>query len=662
MRRNTIVTILVVLAVAYVFYMIPRLATEPTRVKEYEYYTDFYDDFVAGNLETVEVITGQTAEGKFKEDAPGDFDRYTVKVPPDQELLARLQDAAEANDLDVKIAAKDLSLFERVLTSAGVYLLPIALLVIFWLFMMRQMNSSRGQALNFGRSKARMVGDQWERVTFDDVAGMEEVKEELEEVAAFLKQPERFRRLGAKIPRGVLLVGPPGCGKTLLARAVAGEAGVAFFYMSGSDFVEMFVGVGASRVRDLFEQAKAHLPAIIFIDELDAVGRLRGAGLGGGHDEREQTLNALLVEMDGFDPADDVILLAATNRPDILDPALLRPGRFDRQIVVPMPDVKERREILEIYVADKRIADDVDLELLARRSVGFSGADIENMVNEAALLAGRKDKDLIEREDFDEAVERTIAGPERKSRVIQENERKILAYHEAGHALVGQLLTDFDPVYKVTILPRGMSLGYTISLPEDDRYITSKQQMLNRMTQALGGRAAEELVIGEIHTGAHQDLKVVSQIARAMVTEYGMSDMLGPITYGKKSQQVFLGKDIGEERNYSEAIAEQIDQAVREIADDCYAKARELLSAHRDELDLLVEKLLEHESLERKDVEALIEHGVMASELEEQQGEEQAEDADEDTAPGGVVQTPPEAAGKPERGTLPPGLPEPDTP
>ncbi|MFO8079770.1 MAG: ATP-dependent zinc metalloprotease FtsH, partial [Armatimonadota bacterium] len=559
MRRNTIVTILVVMAVAYVFYMIPRLATEQTRVKEYEYYTDFYDAFTAGHLETLEVITGQTAEGEFKEDAPEEFERYTVKVPPDEELLARLQTAKEEHGLDVKIAAKDLGLLERILTSAGVYILPLALLVIFWLFMMRQMNSSRGQAMNFGRSQARMVGDQWDRVTFDDVAGMHEVKEELEEVVAFLKEPERFRKLGAKIPRGVLLVGPPGCGKTLLARAVAGEAGVAFFYMSGSDFVEMFVGVGASRVRDLFEQAKAHLPAIVFIDELDAVGRLRGAGLGGGHDEREQTLNALLVEMDGFDPADDVILLAATNRPDILDPALLRPGRFDRQIVVPTPDVKERAEILRIYVKDKRIGDDVDIELLARRSVGFSGADIENMVNEAALLAGRKDKELIEREDFDEAVERTIAGPERKSRVIQEDERKILAYHEAGHALVGQLLTDFDPVYKVTILPRGMSLGYTISLPEDDKYITSKQQMLNRMTQALGGRAAEELVIGEIHTGAHQDLKVVSQIARSMVTEYGMSDSLGPITYGKKSQQVFLGKDLGEERNYSEAIAEQID-------------------------------------------------------------------------------------------------------
>jgi len=660
MRRNGIVTLLVIAAVVYVFVMIPKLTTPQVKVKDYEYYTDFYDAFIGGEIATVEVVTGQSASGEFKEGAEGDFDRYTVRVPPDEEFQARLQAVNEERKLGVKIAAKDIGMGERILAIAGTYLLPLVLLILFWLFMMRQMNNRSGQALNFGRSQARMVGDHWERVTFDDVAGMYEVKEELEEVVAFLKQPERFRKLGAKIPRGVLLVGPPGCGKTLLARAVAGEAGVAFFYMSGSDFVEMFVGVGASRVRDLFDQAKAHLPAIVFIDELDAVGRLRGAGLGGGHDEREQTLNALLVEMDGFDPADDVILLAATNRPDILDPALLRPGRFDRQIVVPMPDVKERREILDIYVTDKHISDDVDLDLLARRSVGFSGADIENMVNEAALLAGRKDKELIEREDFDEAIERIIAGPERKSRVIQDDERRILAYHEAGHALVGQLLTDFDPVYKVTILPRGMSLGYTISLPEDDSYITSKQQMIDRMTQALGGRAAEELVIGEIHTGAHQDLEVVSRIARAMVTEYGMSESLGPITYGKKTGPVFLGKDIAEERNYSEAVAEQIDQAVRQIVDRCYDRARELLGGHVPELDLLVEKLLEFESLDRADVEALLEHGVMASELVADEPVE--EPADEDTGAGTPVPAPPKAERKAERGAIPPGVPEPGTP
>ena len=660
MRRNSIVTILVVAAVVYVFVMIPRLTTEQVKVKEFEYLTDFDEAFRAGEIATVEVIAGQSAGGEFAPDASEDYERYTVNPPPDEEFVARLMAMKEELGLDVRIAAKELGMGERILAIAGTYLLPLALLVLFWLFMMRQMNSTRGQALSFGRSQARMVGDHWERVTFDDVAGMYEVKEELEEVVAFLKQPERFRKLGAKIPRGVLLVGPPGCGKTLLARAVAGEAGVAFFYMSGSDFVEMFVGVGASRVRDLFDQAKAHLPAIIFIDELDAVGRLRGAGLGGGHDEREQTLNALLVEMDGFDPADDVILLAATNRPDILDPALLRPGRFDRQIVVPMPDVKERREILDIYVQGKHISEDVDLDLLARRSVGFSGADIENMVNEAALLAGRKDKDRIEREDFDEAIERIIAGPERKSRVIQEDERRILAYHEAWHALVGQLIVDYDPVYKVTILPRGMSLGYTISLPEDDRYIISKQQMIDRMTQALGGRAAEELVVGEIPPGAHQDIEVVSRIARAMVTEYGMSDALGPIQYGKKTGPVFLGKDLAEERNYSEAIAERIDQAVREIVDSCYDRARDLLTGHRAELDLLVEKLLERASLDRADVAALLEHGVMAAELAEQQKAEAP--AGDDTGTPKPVEAPPKAERKPERGAIPPGLPEPGTP
>ncbi len=658
MRRNTIVTILVILAVGYVFYMIPRLAMEQDRVLEYEHYTDFWEDFTEDKLATVTVVHGREAKGQFADDAGVEYDSFTVRVPADPELVTKLQHTRDERELAVRIAVDDPGLAERILAGAGMYILPLLLLVVFWIFIVRQMNTSRGQAMNFGRSQAKMIGDHWERVTFDDVAGMHEVKEELEEVVAFLKQPERFRRLGAKIPRGVLLVGPPGCGKTLLARAVAGEAGVSFFYMSGSDFVEMFVGVGASRVRDLFEQAKAHLPAIIFIDELDAVGRLRGAGLGGGHDEREQTLNALLVEMDGFDPNDDVILLAATNRPDILDPALLRPGRFDRQIVVPTPDVKERAEILSIYVRDKEIDDDVELDILARRSVGFSGADLENMVNEAALLAGRKNKDIISREEFDEAMERIIAGPERKSRVINDEERKILAYHEAGHALVGTQLPGFDQVYKVTILPRGMSLGYTINLPEDDRYMTSKQEMLNRMIQALGGRAAEELVMGEIHTGARQDLEVVSKTARAMVTEYGMSTDLGPITYGKKSEQVFLGKDIAEERNYSEAIAQRIDEAVREIVDGCYERARQILRDNREALDLLVDMLLEHETLEREDVEALIEHGMMASELEEQQDQEVSEETPQTGDSAGETG---KAAGG-GRGTIPRGLPEPETP
>ncbi|MGC9318305.1 MAG: ATP-dependent zinc metalloprotease FtsH [Armatimonadota bacterium] len=656
MRRNMIVTILVLGVIVYVFYMIPRLNTGQNELREYDHYSQFYDDFVAGHVAEVTVVNGEELEGEFKPDAPGGYERFVVSVQG-EDVMNTLMAAKQEHELDTAIGAEPMRLSDRILTIAGTYLLPLVIIILFWLFMVRQMNSTRGQALNFGRSQARMVGDHWERVTFDDVAGMHEVKEEMQEVVAFLKEPERFRKLGAKIPRGVLLVGPPGCGKTLLARAVAGEAGVAFFYMSGSDFVEMFVGVGASRVRDLFEQAKDHLPAIIFIDELDAVGRLRGAGLGGGHDEREQTLNALLVEMDGFDPNDDVILLAATNRPDILDPALLRPGRFDRQIVVPMPDVKERQEILNIYIQDKRVADDLDLEVLARRSVGFSGADIENMVNEAALLAGRKDKDVIESEDFDEAIERIIAGPERKSRVISEEERKVLAYHEAGHALVGYMLPDFDSVYKVTILPRGMSLGYTISLPEDDRYITSKTEMHNRMTQALGGRAAEELVLGEIHTGAHQDLEVVSKIARAMVTEYGMSEDLGPITYGRKTGPVFLGKDLAEERNYSEAVAKKIDDAVRAIVDGAYERANAILAEHREELDLLVEKLLEHETLDRDDVEALLEHGVMAEELGEE-AEAEAEEAEEQPAEPAAT----EEATRKQPGTIPPGMPEPETP
>jgi len=433
----------------------------------------------------------------------------------------------------------------------------------------------------------------------------------LQEIVEFLRDPERFRAIGAKIPRGVLLVGPPGCGKTLLARAVAGEAGVAFFYISGSDFVEMFVGVGASRVRDLFNQAKQHLPAIIFIDELDAVGRLRGAGLGGGHDEREQTLNALLVEMDGFDPNSDIIILAATNRPDILDPALLRPGRFDRRVVVPNPDYKERLAILELYIKDKPMAPGVDIESLAKRTPGFSGADLEALVNEAALLAARKRQKQITMTDLDEAIERVLAGPERRSRVLSEKERRIVAYHEAGHALVGSLLPDFAPTYKVTILPRGMAMGYTISLPEEDRYLSSRTELINQMTQALGGRVAEEIVFGDITTGAANDLERVTEVAREMVTEFGMSEKLGPITYGRKHGPVFLGKEFAEERNYSEEAARLIDTEIRNLVDHCYTRARELVLEKRDRLDLLAQALLERETLTQEEVQSLVEHGVL---------------------------------------------------
>ncbi len=611
MRRNTIVTLVMLGTLVYIIYLIPQLSKEQSRIKKYDYVSEFMDDFVAGHIAQVKVTANYEAQGKFKSSAVEGYTDFVVEVPADPEFVDKLMALNDSKGLGVQIGAPRMSMWDKVMAVGGPFLLPLLLLGVFWVFMMRQMNNSRGQAMSFGRSGARMLNDNLERVTFDDVAGMLEVKEELQEVVEFLKSPEQFRALGAKIPRGVLLVGPPGCGKTLLARAVAGEAEVSFFYLSGSDFVEMFVGVGASRVRDLFQQAKAQKPSMIFIDEMDAVGRLRGAGIGGGHDEREQTLNALLVEMDGFEAKDDVILLAATNRPDILDPALLRPGRFDRQIVVPMPNVAERREIFDIYVKDKPVDEVVDLDMMARRSVGFSGADIENIVNEAALLAARNKKAHVEPEDFDEALERVIAGPERKSRVISEDDRRVLAYHEAGHALVGYLIPGFDEVYKVTILPRGQSLGYTISLPEAARYIMGKQEMLDRMAQALGGRAAEELVLNNFHTGAAQDIEMVSQMARAMVTEYGMTDELGPITYGRKTGPIFLGRDFAEERNYSEDIAGRIDETIRKIVDECYDHALTLLRESRDKLDLLVDNLLEYETLDQEQVTALMETGAL---------------------------------------------------
>ncbi len=614
MRRNTIVSLVMLGTLAYIFYLIPQLSKEQSRMKKYDYVSEFMDDFEAGHIAQVKVTANYEAKGEFKLDAVENYTDFVVEVPTDPEFVDKLMAINNEKQLGVHIGAPRLSTWDKIMAVGGTFMLPLLLLGLFWVYMMRQMNNSRGQAMSFGRSGARMHGDNLERVTFDDVAGMQEVKEELQEVVEFLKSPEQFRSLGAKIPRGVLLVGPPGCGKTLLARAVAGEAEVSFFYLSGSDFVEMFVGVGASRVRDLFVQAKAHLPAMIFIDEMDAVGRLRGAGVGGGHDEREQTLNALLVEMDGFEAKDDVILLAATNRPD------------------------------------KPVDEGVDLDLMARRSAGFSGADIENMVNEAALLAARHKKVEIEPEDFDEALERIIAGPERKSRVISEDDRRVLAYHEAGHALVGYLIPDFDDVYKVTILPRGQSLGYTINLPEDDRYIMGKQEMLDRMTQALGGRAAEELVLDDIHTGAHQDIEMVSQMARAMVTEYGMTDELGPIAYGKKTGPVFLGKDFAEERNYSEDVASRIDATVRGLVDECYERALTLLRDANDKLDLLVDNLLEHETLDKEQVTALMETGMLPVEAA---AEEASDDGDEPT-----VETP---TGEPEAERVPPpGLPDPD--
>jgi len=637
-------------AMAYAFYMIPKLSQKAQTRYTYEHNTEFYKDFMGEKFEEVTLISRERAEGKFKVGQKQPYTTFQATIPWDETLAMKLVEIAPEG---TEVATSTGGWSEKLLTAALSVFPFLLIIVIFYLFLMRQMRANGGQALSFGRSQAKTVTDSFPRVTFDDVAGMEEVKEELEEVVEFLREPEKFRALGAKIPRGVLLVGPPGCGKTLLARAVAGEAGVDFFYMSGSDFVEMFVGVGASRVRDLFEQAKENRPAIVFIDELDAVGRLRGAGLGGGHDEREQTLNALLVEMDGFDPNDDIILLSATNRPDVLDPALLRPGRFDRHIVVPVPNVAEREAILRIYTKDKPIAEDVDLKLLARRTPGFSGADIENLVNEAALLAARRDKEAVEMVEFDEAIERVIAGPERKSRVIKEEERKVLAYHEAGHGLVGSLLPDFDKTYKVTILPRGQTLGYTISLPEDDRYLMSRTEMMNHMTQALGGRAAEEIIIGDVTTGAANDLEKVSEIARAMVTEYGMSEDLGPLTYGKKHGPVFLARDLSEERNYSEDIARQIDAEVRRIVEECYGRAKQMISERRETLDERVEALLEKETLNREEVEAIINTGQLPAQAEEPA---QAGPAESVTA---AADEPAERAA-PE--AMPPGLPDPQRP
>lgn len=483
---------------------------------------------------------------------------------------------------------------------------PYVLLFLFFLLILRQAQAGGSQAFSFGRSRAKIVDDKRPKVTFNDVAGIDEAVEEVQEVVEFLKYPQKFQSLGARIPKGVLLLGPPGAGKTLLGRAIAGESGVPFYYISGSDFVEMFVGVGASRVRDLFEQAKRSSPCIVFIDEIDAVGRQRGAGLGGGHDEREQTLNQLLVEMDGFEPNTGVILLAATNRPDVLDPALLRPGRFDRQIVVDKPDLKGRRDILEVHSRGKPFSSDVDLDIIARSTAGFCGADLENLLNEAALLAARLDKKTIEMEDLEEAIERVIAGPERKSRVIIDKEKIMLAYHEGGHALVAKIIPHTDPVHKVTILPRGMALGYTLHLPEEDRHLVTRSKLLSDMTVLLGGRIAEELRFNEMSTGAADDLKKVTEIAHRIVCEYGMSKNLGPRTFGKKQKQIFLGRDIYEDRNYSEEIAKKIDEEIKKIVEERYNIAREVIENNMDKLKKIVDILLEKEVIEKEELDKIV--------------------------------------------------------
>src|SRR4249919_2589955 len=484
-------------------------------------------------------------------------------------------------------------------------LIPFILIGGLLIFMMRQAQGSNNQALSFGKSRARMFSGDKPTITFADVAGQEEAKQDLTEVVEFLKFPDKFAALGARIPRGVLLVGPPGTGKTLLSRAVAGEAGVPFFSISGSEFAEMFVGVGASRVRDLFDQAKKSAPCIVFVDEIDAVGRQRGAGLGGSHDEREQTLNQILVEMDGFDTNTNVIVVAATNRPDVLDPALLRPGRFDRQVILDRPDMKGRTEILKVHTKGKPLDKTVDVEALARRSPGFSGADLANLVNEAAILSARRNKKVIGMSEFQEALERIVAGPERKSRIISDAEKAIIAYHEGGHAVVQRILPKCDPVAKVTIISRGMALGYTMALPQEDRYLQSKTEFEDKIAGLLGGNVSEKLIFGDTTTGASNDIEKATDLARRMVTEFGMSERLGPLAFGKRDELVFLGREIGEQRNYSDDIAKQIDEEIRAIIDHAYARAMDVLVTHRDKLNALAEKLVAEETVDSEGFEAL---------------------------------------------------------
>ncbi|GED33439.1 ATP-dependent zinc metalloprotease FtsH [Brevibacillus centrosporus] len=489
-------------------------------------------------------------------------------------------------------------------------IIPFVIIFILFFFLLNNAQGGGSRVMNFGKSRAKLYNEEKKRVTFDDVAGADEEKAELEEVVEFLKDPRKFNAVGARIPKGVLLVGPPGTGKTLLARAVAGEAGVPFFSISGSDFVEMFVGVGASRVRDLFENAKKNAPCIIFIDEIDAVGRQRGAGLGGGHDEREQTLNQLLVEMDGFGGNEGIIMVAATNRPDILDPALLRPGRFDRQITVDRPDIKGREAVLKVHARNKPLGEDVKLDVIARGTSGFTGADLENLLNEAALLTARKNKKQINMVEVDEAIDRVIAGPAKKSRVVSEDERRLVAFHEAGHTIIGYHLRNAEMVHKVTIIPRGQAGGYTVMLPKEDRFFATKTDLLDKIVGLLGGRVAEELVLGDISTGAHNDFQRATAIARSMITEYGMSK-LGPMQFGKSQGQVFLGRDYGSERNYSDQIAYEIDQEMQNIINECYAKCTDLLTKHRDQLDLIANTLLRVETLDADQIRQLIETGRM---------------------------------------------------
>ena len=593
-----------------------------SRVQDREIsYTEFISEVekgaVAGVVIRGQQISGTNASGvPFKTFAPNDAD--LIKILRSHGVTIKAKPAVES------------PWYMTVLVSW----FPMILLIAVWIFFMRQMQGGGGKAMSFGKSRARLLSDQSAKVTFEDVAGIDEAKEELSEIIDFLKDPKKFTRLGGRIPKGVLLMGAPGTGKTLLARAIAGEAGVPFFSISGSDFVEMFVGVGASRVRDLFVQGKKNAPCIIFIDEIDAVGRHRGAGLGGGHDEREQTLNQLLVEMDGFESNEGVILISATNRPDILDPALTRPGRFDRQVVVPVPDIRGREGILKVHSSKTPVAEDVDLSVLARGTPGFSGADLENMVNEAALLAARFDKERLEMADFEEAKDKVLMGTARKSLIISEEEKRNTAYHEAGHTLVAKMIPGTDPIHKVTIIPRGRALGLTQQLPVDEKHTYPKKYLLGNLAVLMGGRVAEELVLKEMTTGAGNDIERATETARKMVCEWGMSEELGPLSFGQKEEQIFLGREFAQHRDYSEDTAVLIDKEVRRIVSDAHKRARNILEKHIDSLHAVAQALLDKETLTQSDIDALVAGDVAAEgDAKEKKGEAQAQDEAKGQAP-----------------------------
>ena len=581
------------LVISLMVILLFNMFNHPTQTKQQTSYSDFLNAVAQGEVSQV-TMQGNNILGKYK-----DGTSFRTFAPSDPNLIRDLRDKG------VQISAKPAEESPWYMTIL-ISWFPMLLLIAVWIFFMRQMQAGGGKAMSFGKSRARLISDSARKVTFADVAGIEEAKEELEEIIEFLRDPKKFTKLGGRIPKGVLLVGPPGTGKTLLARAIAGEAGVPFFNISGSDFVEMFVGVGASRVRDLFVQGKKHAPCIIFIDEIDAVGRHRGAGLGGGHDEREQTLNQLLVEMDGFESNDGVILISATNRPDVLDPALLRPGRFDRQVVVPLPDLKGREGILQVHARKSPLSSDVDLTVLARGTPGFSGADLENLVNEAALLAARKNKDRVEMTDLELAKDKVLMGTERKSMIMSEEEKRNTAYHEVGHALVAKFLPKTDPVHKVSIIPRGRALGITMTLPIEDRLSYDEQYMKNTLAKLMGGRVAEELVFTRRTSGASDDIEKATNLARRMVTVFGMSDLMGPIAFGQKEEHIFLGREIAQHRDYSEQTAIQIDGEVRRIVDEAYQTARRILQDHENLLHQIAAALLEKETLEGKDIDAII--------------------------------------------------------